>query len=755
VIAPWEPILATGRPPEGSQLVARTALPGRRGRTAPLPEALAPRLREALAGAGIDRLYRHQADAFAAATHGDVAVVTGTASGKSLAFNLPVLDAVACDRHARAAYVYPTKALAQDQAGKLAALAAPNARPAIYDGDTPVRDRRGIRASANLVLTNPDMLHTAILPRHDLWGDFFANLRFVVIDEAHAYRGVFGSHVANVLARLRRVAAAYGAAPRFLLASATVANPAEAAAVLAGRPVTVVDRDGSPAAGREVVLWNPPLLDEAGGIRASTLGEAATLFAGLVARGLRTICFAKSRAACEIVFRYAREGLRRHAPQAAERIAPYRAGYTREQRRAIERRLLGGDLHGVVATSALELGIDVGLLDCAVTVGFPGTIASLTQQWGRAGRTGRGLGVLVASEDALDQYLCRHPDELLRRPVEAAVSNPANPHVLAGHLRAAAAELPLQDADAAHFGPGALALARSLPELLPTPRGLVYRGPDHPAGRVPLRSSSGDAVAVVESDTGALLGAVDTARAGKTVHPGAVYLHAGDAYLVSALDLHDRVALVAPFSGPYYTQPRVETRVAVRGEALAADRTGARVAWGEIEVRERVTGYQRRRLRDHEPIDVTALELPETAFATEAVWYVPDAPPVDARELLGSLHAAEHAMIGLLPLLATCDRWDIGGLSTDFHEHTLAPTVFVYDGHPGGVGIARRGYERFDEWVARTERLIADCPCRTGCPSCVQSPKCGNLNEPLAKEGARRLLAALIATGGRRNAVVQ
>ncbi|MDX6524284.1 MAG: box helicase protein [Gaiellales bacterium] len=742
MIAPWEPVLAFGSAPDGSQLVHRARIPGRRAKHVPLPAGLDPSLVLALAQAGIKRLYSHQAAFWEAAATGDAMVVTGTASGKSLAFNLPVLDAIARDPSARAIYLYPTKALAQDQARALAALAAPQARVAIYDGDTPTGERRQVRRWANLVLTNPDMLHVGILPAHSAWADAIANLRYVVVDEAHAYRGVFGSHVANVLARLRRIAAAYGASPRFLLASATIANPAEAGATLAGREPAVIERDGSPAAARDICIWNPPLLDAELGIRASTLGEAATLLVGLVTRGLRTIVFAKSRRACELVHRYARDGLLLNAPELAPRIAPYRAGYTPEQRRRIEQGLSSGDLLGVVATSALELGVDIGLLDCAISVGFPGAMSSLRQQWGRAGRKGLGLGMLVAGEDQLDQYLAQHPDELVARPAEAAVSNPANQAVLAGHLRCAAAELPLTEADREHFGAQGLELAERMPELVRTPAGLAYRGADHPAARISLRSSSPDSVAVVEQETGILLGTVDGARADSTVHEGAVYLHLGEQYLVSSLNRGANVALVAPFRADYYTQVKRLSSTRIVAERETRRVPGAAVWFGDIEATEQVVAYQRKRVADHRPIDLIALDMPERSFVTEAVWFVPDQPPRN-RQLLGSLHAAEHAMIGLLPLLAMADRGDIGGLSIDLHPQTGAPTVFVYDGHPGGAGIAERGYRLFEQWVARTARLLRDCRCERGCPSCVQSPKCGNLNEPLDKDGARALLAAI------------
>ena len=740
--APWDPVLERAAGSDGDPLVHRRTIPGRRADPAAL-DGLDPALSRALHAAGIDALYRHQADALDAARQGrHVVIATGTASGKSLAFGLPVLDAIARDRDTRALYVYPTKALARDQARALARMQPPNLRAAIYDGDTPRGERTQIRRWANLILTNPDMLHTGMLPSHSGWANTLAGLRYVVIDEAHTYRGVFGSHVANVLSRLRRLARAYGADPTFLLASATIANPGDAARVLAGAPVDVVDNDGAPSAARDIAIWNPPMLDPDLGLRASASGEAALLLAELVACEQRTIVFAKSRRACELIYRYTRERLERQAPELIGRIAPYRAGYTPEQRREIERGLVGGSLLGVVATSALELGVDIGMLDCAITVGFPGSVSSLRQQWGRAGRRGHGLGLLIAGSDALDQYFARHAGELLDRSPECAVSNPGNPAVLAGHLRCAAAELPLTVADAAEFGAAGLELAASLPELIQTPAGLAYRGADHPAGQVSLRSAGADAVAVVEAASGTLVGVVDGSRADSTVHPGAVYLHMGVQHLVSATDRGARIAFVEPFAGDYYTQAVSRSQTEIVRELDTRSVAGARVAFGQIEVREQVLGYQRKRLSDHKPIDQFPLELPERRFQTEAVWFVP-ATATAGDVSLGALHAAEHAMIGLLPLLATADRGDIGGLSIDLHPQTRQPTVFVYDGHPGGAGIARRGFDRFPEWVERTARLLGECPCEHGCPSCVQSPKCGNLNEPLSKAGARSLLRAM------------
>jgi DEAD/DEAH box helicase domain-containing protein len=735
------------------RIVAESSEGERRARPVPLPSALDPGLVEALSRVGINSLYTHQLAAYEAATTSNLVITSGTASGKSLAFNLPVLDGIAADPKRRALYLYPTKALAQDQARKLALLRPPGLREAIYDGDTPKDERPAIRRRNNLVLTNPDMLHIGVLPHHKHWGDFIANLGWVVVDEAHTYRGVFGSHVANVLRRLRRVARAYGAEPRFLLASATIANPVELAERLVGAPFELVDDDGAPRAGREIAMWNPPLIDEASGTRRSALSEAADLLAELVTHGVRTICFLKSRRGIELIQRFARESLeRRGKPELAQRIAPYRGGYTPQQRREIEARLSSGELLAVVATDALELGIDVGELDAAICVTFPGTVASLRQMWGRAGRRRRGLAVYVAGQDALDQFFCRHPEEFLERPVEAAILDHGNEQIAARHLVAAAYELPLTDADEEVFGDGWRERAERLlaaGELRSVgARGLLPQRSDFVASRIALRSASADSVAVIERDSGEMLGLVEAERAFTTIHPGAVYLHLGRSYEVERLDIEQRQAIVAGFDGDWYTRPKKETEIYIERTHEQREVAGVQLNFGEVSVSEQVIAFQRVSISDQEPIDIVALELPEQSFVTQALWYVlPErlsgALPSDA--LLGSLHATEHAQIAVLPLIAMCDRWDIGGLSTNVHFQTGRSTIFIYDGHPGGVGITRRGYEQFEQLLGDASRLIGECPCESGCPSCVQSPKCGNLNEPLHKAGALELMGQMQA----------
>jgi DEAD/DEAH box helicase domain-containing protein len=774
-IEPWSALLDAGLA-DGRLVREAREGPGRARLVEP-PRELHPDVLAALARLGIERLYSHQAQALHSAWAGPTMVTTGTASGKSMCFNLPTLDVLCRDARARALYLYPTKALAQDQARALASFGlTKRVRPAIYDGDTPREARAQIRRDANVVLTNPDMLHIGILPNHPAWADLLANLAVVVIDEAHVYRGVFGSHVANVLRRLRRIAAAYGTAPRFLLTSATIANPVELAERLTGlEQVSLIDSDGSPAPGRRIAVWNPPLTDETLGTRRSALGEAAELLARLVREDARAICFIKSRKGVELLSRLVKEDLRKSDPDLAELVVPYRAGYTPQQRRELEGRLARGELRAVITTDALELGIDIGQLDASVVVTFPGTVASLRQMWGRAGRRGRGLAVYVAGEDALDQFFCRHPEDFLQRPVEAAILDHESPLIFRRHLLCAAHEGPLSRADAEFLGPRWEAHAElllSAGELRrrpadsthrrthdlksdPTPdvpQGATYvpRQPSgYPAGEVSLRSASPETFAIVDVSSGELLGSTEAARAHSTVHQGAIYLHLGRSYEVRELDLQRRRALVAPFSGDWYTQPKRATDTAIVQLLDRRETLGLTLSFGEVDVTDTVLAYQRRRLADHAQVDLVALDLPPTSFPTQALWFELDAAElaetVPLEALLGALHATEHAQIAVLPLIAMCDRWDIGGLSTNLHPQTGAPTIFIYDGHPGGVGITRAAFARFEELCRDAHRLIEECPCTGGCPSCVQSPKCGNLNEPLSKAGALLLLGRMLA----------
>jgi DEAD/DEAH box helicase domain-containing protein len=743
---PWTGLLETGRSDE--RLVHDDIYEARGARLVSVPDELNPSVSSALHEAGVEDLYEHQAEALYSAFEASTIVTTGTASGKSLCFQLPTLEVLTQDPAARALYLYPTKALAQDQARSLHSFGLHRRiRPAIYDGDTPRSERAAIRKRANVVLTNPDMLHVGILPHHAMWGELFANLAFVVLDEAHVYRGVFGSHVGNVLRRLRRIAEIHGTKPRFLLTTATIANPLELAERLTGlSDFKLIDRDAAPRAARHVAIWNPPLLDAELGSRGSALYEAAELFSELIASGARTICFMKSRKGIELILRHATDRLE---PALANRIAPYRGGYTPSQRHDIQRRLSEGELLGVVATDALELGIDIGELDAAICVTFPGTVASLRQMWGRAGRRGRGLAVYIAGEDALDQFFCRHPAEFLARAVEAAILDPHSPEIYGEHLLCAAHEAPLTPSDVPFFGESWEGAARELADagyLRERATGFVpQRADDYPAARVALRSASADAFILIDSSSGEVIGTVEAARAYTTVHDGAVYLHMGRSYRVLELDLAGRRAMLEPFSGDYFTQTKRESMTYIERLIEQRDALGVKLSFGAVSYSETVIGYQRKGLQDHAVIDFQTLDLPTVEFPTRALWYeldeVAGGLPLDL--LLGSLHAVEHGQIAVLPLIAMCDRWDIGGLSTNAHPQTGVPTIFIYDGHPGGVGITRRGYDQFERLVGDARRLIGECPCSDGCPSCVQSPKCGNLNEPLSKRGALELLSRL------------
>ena len=600
------------------------------------------------------------------------------------------------------------------------------------------------------------MLHVGILPNHPAWGDLLANLAVVVVDEAHVYRGVFGSHVANVLRRLRRLASVYGTAPRFLLASATVANPVQLAEALSGLDdFALVDRDGSPQAERRIAMWNPPLLDEALGVRGSPLREASELLVALVRRGRahdllhevapggRAHRPRRRRRACA----------RRASPTLAERVAPYRAGYTPAQRRELERRLVDGDLLGVVATDALELGIDIGALDAAISRHLPrhGRLAAPAMGAGPGGAAAAWPSTWPARTRWTSSSAATRTSSSTG-PWRRRSSTTSPRRSTSQHLLCAAHEGPLDDADAEFLGPrwrGYAELLESRGELRPAPR-RVRAAPSRGLSRrraCRCARPRRDAFAIVEAESGEVMGTVEAARAFSTAHEGAIYLHLGRSYAVEGLDLEGRAAFVAPFSGDYYTQPKRESATDIERLLGRREALGVTLSFGTVAVTEQVIGYQRKRLVDHEVLDFNALDLPETTFSTQALWYeLPDeliaGLPLDA--LLGSLHAAEHSQIAVLPLLAMCDRWDIGGLSTNFHPQTGRATIFIYDGHPGGVGISRRGFEEFERLVTDAHRLIAECRCRSGCPSCVQSPKCGNLNEPLSKAGALELMATML-----------
>lgn len=726
-----------------------SARPARTAQTAqPLPDELAGLVPDG-------GLWTHQAAAIDLARgRRSVAVATGTASGKSLCYQLPIAEAALGSRPGTALLVFPTKALAQDQLRALAAMDVPGLVPVTYDGDTPANERTWARRHATAVLTNPDMLHVGILPHHGRWATFLMRLQYVVLDELHTLRGVFGSHVAHLLRRLRRLCVHYGADPTFIFGSATIGKPAELASALCGVPVTEVDDDGSPRGERLFALWNPPLTDERAGTRASTNVETADLLASLVGAGYRGIAFARSRKGSELIASYAR---RRLPPELSAMVRPYRGGYLAAERREIESELFEGRLAGVVATSALELGIDVGTLDACILNGFPGTIASMWQQAGRAGRARqRSLATLVAGEDQLDQWLMAHPAEVFTRPPEPAVVNPANPFVLLPHLMCAAYEKPLVPEDEAFWsdlGDGVVEDAvRQLvvdDRLRVRGRRAFYAGQGAPASGIGLRTGSSVDYSIVDGD-GRLIGTVDENRAFSLVHPGALYLHQGQQYRVRELDLDDRAAIVAPSQADEYTQPRTDTDIRILSTDDTVTVGRARLSVGAVEVTEQVIAFQRKHLFTGEVLGIEELDLPPTRLVTRGFWYtvgddvLAGAGLVPAR-VPGTVHAAEHAGIGILPLFTICDRWDVGGVSTNWQPQTGMATIVIYDGYPGGAGIAELGFAAGRGHVEATLEVVSNCPCETGCPSCVQSPKCGNWNEPLDKAGAIALLRAILA----------
>lgn len=744
------------------QIVHVERLAGQSAKYGELCCALHPDLERALCLQGIERFYSHQAAAIQAALEAQhVTIVTATSSGKTLCYNVPVLQTILTQPNVRALYIFPTKALAQDQLGKLNAFGLfPQVRFATYDGDTPMDERRAVRRSAQIVLTNPDMLHLGILPGHSQWVRFLANLRYIVLDEIHTYRGVFGGHVAHVLRRLRRLCRHYGANPRFICCSATIANPKELTERLTGvKDPTLIEENGAPQGRRSFVFWNPPLLDREIGVRASAHTEATRLFCDLVSQGVRTIVFTKARRSAELILHYARDLLNEKAPHLVERVAAYRAGYTLKERRAIEEQLFSGQLLGVTSTSALELGIDVGGLQASILTGYPGTVASTWQQAGRAGRNGEpALNILVAFDSPLDQFLMNNPSYFFNKTYEHVVLNPENRRILRSHLLCAAYEQALSQEDMELFGPAAQVCVQVLEEERQLAR-QEGRGQEqvrwfynsssgYPASQVNIRDAGGFPFRI-EDMGGRLIGTMEAATAFSALHPGAIYLHQGETYKVLELDVEARHAVVLATSTDYYTESIELTHLQVLSTKQFAEEGAFNAYFGEVVVTTQVVGFQRKRLYSDEVLSIEPLDLPEQTFETEAVWFtVPNALWQRLRErtcdLAGSIHALEHAVIGMMPLLCTCDRWDIGGVSSVQHQQTFLPTVFIYDGHPGGIGIAEVAFQNLRVLLEATRSLIAKCPCQEGCPSCVQSPKCGNNNQPLDKKGAFALLELLL-----------
>ncbi len=769
---PARPQAAPARPgtPDAAALLRRRGrgrlthlerLPGRAGRPAPWPSWVPGELIAAFARSGVTQPWAHQAAAAGHARDGrNVIIATGTASGKSLGYLLPALTAVRTG--GTALYIAPTRALAADQLRLVRSLGLDGVRAAVVDGDTPPADRARARAQASYLLTTPDMLHHALLPGHARWDGFWRRLRYVIVDECHGYRGVFGSHVAQVLRRLRRVAAQHAGpaagAPVFLLASATISEPGRCAELLTGLPAEEVTDDAAPHGELTFGLWEPPLTalrGEAGApVRRTAQAEAAGLLTDLVAGQLRALAFVRSRRGAEALALTTRRLLEQAgAGELAGQIAAYRSGYLADDRRSLEEALRSGRLAGLATTSALELGVSFAGLDAVLIVGWPGTRAAVWQQAGRAGRGGRdAAAVLIARDDPLDTYLVHHPQALLGQPVEATVLDPANPYVLAPHLCAAAAELPLTEPDLDLFGPAARPVAAGLCR-----DGLLRRRGERwcwtrrgRAAATGLRGTGASPVKIVEEATGRLVGTVDEPSAHILAHAGAVYPHQGEMYLVRELDLDCGVALVEPGDPGYSTSARQLTGVEIARELRGEAWGPAGVHFGDVQVTRQVVSYIRRHAETGLPLGEEPLDLPARTLPTRAVWWTigPQQRAALAAagvEVAGAAHAAEHASIGLLPLVAACDRMDVGGVSADLHPATGRLTVFVYDGHEGGAGFAERGFAAARQWLSATAEAIACCECADGCPSCVQSPKCGNGNQPLSKPGAVLLLRELLA----------
>jgi DEAD/DEAH box helicase domain-containing protein len=750
-----------GTDPDEQPLRHVADLPPRQGRPQAWPQWADPDVVRALIDRGIESPWSHQLAAANLARDGrHVVLSTGTASGKSLAYQLPILTALKENPRARALYLSPTKALGHDQLRFAVALteavpALAGVAPSSYDGDSPGEVRRFARERSRWIFSNPDMIHLSLLRNHARWAVFLRNLHFVVVDECHYYRGIFGSNVAMVLRRLLRLCTRYSSAPTVIFASATTAQPAATASELIGQTVAEVTDDGSPHGARTVALWEPALREDILGengapVRRSAGAEAARVMADLIAEGARTLTFVRSRRGAELTALGARARLEDIAPELSERVASYRAGYLAEDRRALERALAEGELRGMATTNALELGVDIAGLDAVVMAGFPGTVTSFWQQAGRSGRRGQSaLIVLIARDDPLDTYLVHHPAALLDKPIERVVIDPSNPYVLGPQLLCAATELPLTDAEVRMWNAEAVAeslvddglLRRRSSGYFPTP------GVD-PYPAVDIRGSSGGQIAILEADTGRLVGSAGAGQAPASVHPGAVYLHQGESYVVDSLDFEDGVAFVHAEDPGYTTFARELTDIVVAGHGERKTYGPVTIGLVPVSVTNTVIGYLRRRLNG-EVIDFVELDMPTRKLDTTAVMctITPEALQHNGIDLLripGALHAAEHAAIGLLPLVASCDRGDIGGVSTAVGPVEGLPTIFVYDGYPGGAGFADRGFRKIGTWWTATAAAIEACECPLGCPSCVQSPKCGSGNDPLDKEGAVRVLRLVV-----------
>ncbi len=728
--------LADPEVPDGP-LVLTHVRPPRDAVSAPAPAGLAAEAADYLEHLGIADLYSHQAEACRIALGGgSVILSTATASGKTLAFTLPVLHELATDPDACALFLYPLKALTNDQLDVFdfaETSSGVQIDAAIYDGDTPRARRPRIRQMSRVVLSNPYEIHE-ILPYHHMWRRFFANLKYVVIDEAHRYTGVFGSNVAQVIRRLTRVAAAYGAKPRFILASASIANPGEHASALTGVECTVVDRDGSPGGERTLVFFD----GISGGRSAHT--STRDIVAGLLRRGVKTLCFTRSRRTAELVASLAGgSGLP---------VAPYRAGYLPDERRRLERAFRDGELKGVVSTNALELGIDIGDLDAVVLSGYPGSISGFWQQVGRAGRRGApSLAVFVAFEDILDRYLLSHPDVLLERGWERATIDLENEHILAGHMLCAASELPLKidKSDAHPYGIASGLAAGGL--LRETAQGFIYGGNVRPQEAVKLDGIGERTVALMDKASGELLETLDFSRALRDAFTGAVYMHQAKTWVVEDLDLDALRATAVRRDVDYYTIAHQERGIEITGQighgGYAAPGEGGAYGLGNLRITHRITRYVMKRF--DRIIGSVPLEMPEQVLSTTGFWIdFGTTVPAGVTDMFGAIHALEHAMVGIAPLALSCDPDDLAGFSVMMAPHSGAPALFIYDGYDGGIGLCARAFKDLDRLIRTASEILSGCPCETGCPACCLSPRCGNDNQPMDKAGGAALARMLL-----------
>ncbi len=726
----------------GGQLTHIEVLPERKGAYRTPQEPLPRELADLLRTQGIDRLYEHQADALDQVREGqDVVVVTGTASGKTLCYNLPILERCLRDPDARALYLFPTKALAQDQLkGLLELLAgcqevADQIRPGVYDGDTPTAQRRRIKAEANLVLSNPDMLHASILPYHPKWSRFFSELRYIVLDEVHTYRGILGAHVACVLRRLQRVCRHYGSQPIFLAASATIANPGELTSKLIAREVKVIDRDGSPRGKKHFALWNPTPAEKDRLARRSATDDAVWLMVDAMRAGAQTLAFTRTRQATELINRYVRQALEESNSHLAKKVRAYRGGYLPEERRGIEADLFQGNLRGVAATNALELGVDIGSLDVALLVNYPGTIASAWQQAGRSGRRhNESLAILLAGNDPVDQYLLRHPEYFFSQSPEHAVVDPENPYVLAKHLKAAAFELPLDDQAVQQFGSTAAAIGDILcqaEELTRVADKVYFAGGQNPAHQISLRHMSDNTFSIVLQDPkgdqhNQVIANVDSISAPELVYPEAVYLHNGESYFVRELDLNGKVAYVQRHEMDYYTQAVLESNVLITKQRLERPvLPDASLAYGDVDVSWKTVGFKKIKFSTRENIGYGPVDIPEQTLPTTAFWLVPSVgvrkrmKEAGFRTSEGICGLRNLAMVAL-PMVAMCDSRDISGVVDS--KNLGKSALILYDRYPGGLGYSEKGFQNIDRLLQICEQIVAECDCEDGCPSCVGLP---------------------------------